>query len=159
MTDIFEPDVVAHGEADIMARPHGGDETRPAEPGRGLQSVPVTAEGQAFSGGLQGSYFTMVVSTGTNPVDQLLPRDYDRVEAYVYAADEPVVLAQSREMAGNPANQASNVPVPVGYYLPTGAGVTVRNCDELWVAATSATAGRVSVAVSRRAPAPAPNTG
>jgi hypothetical protein len=110
----------------------------------------VTQPGQANPAARQGICFTMVVATGTNPVDQLLGRDYDRVEARVLAVDEPVVLAQSKEMAANAANQVTGTPNPVGAYLPTGVDRVIQNCDELWVAATSATAGRVSVIVSRR---------
>jgi hypothetical protein len=117
-----------------------------------MPSVPVQAMGQDHPGGHQGVHFTMVVSTGTNAVIQLLPRDYDRLEARILTVDEPVVLAQSREMAEAPANQVTSVPSPVGSYLPAGLDRVLRNCDEVWVAATSATPTRVSVAVSRRLP-------
>jgi hypothetical protein len=119
-------------------------------PGHVLPVTVVSQPGQAGPAARQGTHFTMVVSTGVNPVDQLLGRDYDRVEARVLSADEPVVLAQSREMAENAANQAANVPFPVGSYLPAGLDRPIVNCDELWVAATSATPTRVSVIVSRR---------
>lgn len=116
-------------------------------------TVPVTTHGQASSGGYQGIHFTMVVSTGTNPVDQLLGRDYDRVEARILTIDEPVVLAQSKEMAESAQNAANAAGLPaVGSVLPIGLDRVVSNCDEVWVAATSATPTRVSVIVSRRLP-------
>jgi hypothetical protein len=123
-----------------------------AETASHMPSVPVHAIGQDHPGGHQGDHFTMVVSTGTNPVVQLLPRDYDRLEARILAVDEPVVLAQSREMAEASANQVTAVPDPVGSYLPVSLDRVLRNCDEVWVAATSATPTRVSVVVSRRLP-------
>ena len=116
----------------------------------GHVSMPVEAVGQDHPGGHQAVHFTVVISTATNPVVQLLPRDYDRLEARVLTADEPVVLAQTREMAEAPNNQVTAVPAPVGAYLPAGLDRTLRSCDELWVAATSATPTRVSVSVSRR---------
>jgi hypothetical protein len=70
----------------------------------------------------------------------------------VLTADQPVVVAQSREMAESAANTAASVPAPVGAYLPIGLWVTVRHCDEVWAAATSSTPTRVSVIVSRRLP-------
>lgn len=235
-------------------------------------------EGQDLSGGYQGVHFTQLISTGINPVAQLLGRDYDRLEARILACDYPVVLAQSREIAeaaaaaagtglstmqsissqgaqtsptagkgitsmavanlvpgqqyrldvyyfvdgtsASPADdnnmkifmngggfgvlpwngsgsdaqpvhftlpvspEVTDTPISIeaigaatagaiynatlvatpitiaamapgiqsGGYLPAGIDRVLRNCDELWVAATSATPGRVSVAVSRRLP-------
>jgi hypothetical protein len=59
------------------------DETLEAEHHQAPQTlpvVPVQAEGQDLSGGHQGVDFTVVMSTGTNAVVQLLGRDYDRLE-------------------------------------------------------------------------------
>jgi hypothetical protein len=116
-------------------------------------AVPVTIVGQpaqANPGAHQGTHFTMVVSTGATAVAQLAPRDYERVEIRILAVDEPVVLAQSKEMAESASNTATGVPNPVGSYLPVGIDRLIGNCDEIWVAATSATAGRVSCIISRR---------
>jgi len=73
-----------------------------------LVTVPVHAEGQDLAGGHQGVHFTMVVSLTVNPVVQLLGRDYDRLECRVMTADEPVVLAQSKEIAESANNQAAS---------------------------------------------------
>src|SRR6185437_16220307 len=58
--------------------------------------------------------FTTVVSTATNPVALLLPRDPDRLRAQVITIDQDVVLANTRELAGNPDNQVASVPHPRG---------------------------------------------
>lgn len=121
-----------------------------------MATVPVSHHGQAPTAVHEGIPFTMVVSTGTNAVEQLLGRDYDRFEAMILTADEPVVLAQSREVASSAANQVASVPQPAGAYLPTLTWLPWRNCDEVWVAATSATPTRVSVVVSRRLPVEQP---
>jgi hypothetical protein len=137
--------------------------TQPGEPETAdraqapMITVPVVAEGQDLSGGHQGIHFTMVFSTGVNAVGQLLPRDYDRLEARILTIDEPVVLAQSKEMAENSLNAANAAGLPaVGAVLPIGIDRALRNCDEVWVAATSATPTRVSVSVSRRLPVARP---
>jgi hypothetical protein len=115
-----------------------------------MATIPVRVDSQAQPAAHQGTYFTTVVAIGANPVDQVLGRDHDRVEARVLTVDEPVVLAQSKEMAENLANQVTNVPNPVGAYLPTGIDRVISNGDELWIAATSSTPTRVSVEISRR---------
>lgn len=148
--EAYEPDVIAHGEADLMARPHGGDTHQPAAHPASPLSVPVHVAGQPFSGGHQGSHFTMVLSTGTNPVDQILGRDYDRVSAQLLSVDEDIVIAQSRELAESANNQVASVPTPSGAYIPKGLWVSIGHCDQVWAAATSATPTRVSVIVSRR---------
>ncbi|HEX4661903.1 MAG TPA: hypothetical protein VH307_31290 [Streptosporangiaceae bacterium] len=130
-------------------------DTEPAAP-HVMTPVPVHASGQDLAGGHQGTHFTMVISTATNPVVQLLGRDYDRIEARILTVDQPVVLAQTKEQAENAANQVTSVPAPVGSYLPITVDRVLRNGDEVWAAATSATATRISVIVSRRLPVASP---
>lgn len=124
--------------------------TSSAEPGgtRNPKPVKVEAFGQTFSAARRANHFTVVVSTTTNPVQQILPPDPNRTEAQVLAVDNPVVLSQSQDMAWNPANQVTDTPFPAGSYLPVGYDRPILNCDELWVAATSSTASRVSVIVN-----------
>jgi hypothetical protein len=59
------------------------------KPGTGvpgsLPAIPVRAEGQDLSGGHQGVHLTYQIAAGENPVVQLLPRDYDRLEARILA--------------------------------------------------------------------------
>lgn len=101
-------------------------------------------------GARNGSHYTVVISTSQNPVQLLLGRDYNRVDAVVIAVDEPVVLAQNQSMAEsvNNTNQATVGPVPSGAYIPAGYPVPINHCDEVWVAATSSSLTRVSVIVS-----------
>lgn len=98
-----------------------------------------------------GAHFTLVLSTSQNPVQLLLGRDYDRVKAFITACDQPIVLAQSKEMASNPnnTNQASVGAIPSGQYVPSGQTVEIEHCDEVWVAATVSNLGRVAVQVAR----------
>lgn len=129
------------------------ENTQTAQAAEPFPAVPVEARGQSHSGGHQGIHFTMVIATGSNAVVQLLGRDYDRVEARILTVDEPVVLAQTREMAEAAANAANAAGLPaVGSVLPIGVDRVLRNCDEVWAAATSATPTRISVIVSRRLP-------
>jgi hypothetical protein len=102
-------------------------------------------------GARKGVFFTVVLSTTVNPVQLLLGRDYKRAKAVIIAVDEPVVLAQSQAMAenANNTNQATAGAVPSGAYVPVGICYPIDHCDEVWVAATSSSAGRVSVVVSR----------
>ena len=102
-------------------------------------------------GTAHGIHFTMVTSTSLNPVQLVLPRDVYRAKAVIVVCDEPVVLATSKEMAqnANNQNQATVGLVPSGAYLPSGTSVTIDHCEEVWLAATSSTAGRVSVFISQ----------
>jgi hypothetical protein len=97
----------------------------------------------------QVTYFTAVVATGTNPVALLLPRDPNRYRATIMAIDEAVVLAATRDQAGNSANTVTNVPAPQGFYLPVSIPVTVYAKGPCYVGATSATPTRVSVTVEK----------
>lgn len=157
-----EPDVVAGGQhADVIARPHG-HQAAPAAPADTGMHVPVRVHGQDLSGGHQGVHFTLYMLTGGQPgqaVQMALPRDYDRLEARVLTTAEPVILAQSKEMAEAPGNTAATITGPSGAYLPAGVERTLRNCDELWIAATSSTPTLVSVSVSRRLRPTPPNAG
>lgn len=97
----------------------------------------------------QVNYFTSVVATGSNPVVLLLPRDPNRYRATIMAIDEPVVLAATKDLAGNTANQLSNVPNPQGMYLPISIPVVVYSKGPCYAAATSSTATRISVSVEK----------
>lgn len=94
------------------------------------------------------SMFTKVVGTAGTAYDQLLPQSPSRRRATVLALDEPVVLCSSRELAQDPRNPATAAGLPAGgFVLPAGIPVVVEARGLVWVAATSATAGRVSVIV------------
>lgn len=139
------------GDTEVTALPHSEETAHHQAPGHtDLMHVPVKVHGQDLSGGHQGVHFTVAVSTAVNAVQQLLPRDYDRIEAKILSTTQPVILAQSKEMAESPGNSAATITQPSGSYLPSGLDRTIRNCDEVWVAATAATTTLVSVIVSRR---------
>jgi hypothetical protein len=95
------------------------------------------------------TYFTAVAATGTNPVLLLLPRDPMRFRATIMAIDEPVVLANTKDLATNAANAVTNVPNPTGFYLPVSIPVVIMSKGPCYVAATSATPTRISVAVEK----------
>lgn len=95
------------------------------------------------------TFFTRVVNTTSNPVALLFPRDPQRFRASITSIDQDVVLCQSRDLASNAANQATNVPTPTGYYLSKGVTVNIYAKSPCYVAATSSTATRVSVMVEK----------
>jgi hypothetical protein len=124
-----------------------------------MQPLPVEAAGQTHQAAHQGIHLTQFVQlgTGNNQVVQLLGRDYDRTEAQVLAVDEPVWLAATREAAEAALGSATaGVPQAGASWLPTGFDRPILNGDELWAAATSATATRISVIVNRRLVRPHP---
>jgi hypothetical protein len=82
------------------------DKRGPAGP-RVMQSIPVRGAGQDLSGGHQGVHFTVLTDTaagGPSNIVQLLGRDYARLEVKILAVDQPIVIAQSKEMAESAAN-------------------------------------------------------
>lgn len=95
---------------------------------------------------------TVVVATGTNGgVAEVLPLDPLRVRAMLIVSDQPVVLCHSKTEAQNAANTVANVPNPSGAYLPVSTtAIPIHGTARLFVAATSATAGRVTVITERR---------
>lgn len=96
----------------------------------------------------QTRLFTKIVSTGTQPVDLLLPQDPNRNRAVVTALDEPVVLCSTKELAQDPRNAGTGAGLPAaGYVLSIGTQLIIESRGAVWIAATSATAGRVSVMV------------
>jgi hypothetical protein len=97
-----------------------------------------------------GTYVTVVVSTTVNPVALVLPYDPMRQYAYLYSVDQDIVIATTKEQAESASNQVTSVPGPQGAYLPHGTWTpAIRHNDPVWVAATSATATRVTVMIER----------
>jgi len=125
----------------------------------GMPVIPVKAKGQDSTGGHQGIHTTFYLNA-SNPVTQILYRDYDRLEArvmstggtgLVVATPVPVVLAQSKEIAENAAQAGVTYAGPTGSLLPPSVDRVLRNCDEVWAAWLGSPA-LVSVVVSRRLP-------
>jgi hypothetical protein len=117
--------------------------------------ISVAARGQVGTAGRQGIMNTAVVNA-SNPIQQVLSRDYARTKAYVCAVDNPCVLATTRSSALNgQTNQVASpatTPVPsTSIYLPVGSYIPVDNGDELWAAMIGSSPTRVSTIVSRRA--------
>jgi hypothetical protein len=116
--------------------------------------IPVRAKGQDNSGGHQGIHASFLLGA-SNPVVQILPRDYDRLEARVMstgASPQAIVLAQSKEIAENAAGQGAAFAGPAGSYLPASVDRVLRNCDETWAAWLGTSTALVSVVISRRLP-------
>lgn len=96
--------------------------------------------------------YTVVVDTDVAKFAELLPLDPLRLSAQIIASDAAIVLCHSRAQATDTRNQVANVPNPVGAYIPTGVVVDVPGTQQMFAAATSATAARVTVIVARRSP-------
>lgn len=135
-------------EADEPVTPAGPVPVRVCEPVVTIATVPQHI-----------TTITVVVQTGTNDPDravrQLLPLDPLRVQAIVQVHDQPVVLCHSRNQAQAADNTTASTPAPQGAWVEAAAGVpsvplVIHGGSEMWVAATSATATRVSVIVERR---------
>lgn len=100
----------------------------------------------------------VVQITASDPdraIRQLLPLDPLRVRAIVQVHDQPAVLCHSRNQAQSADNIVAATPAPQGVWVEAAAGVpsyplVIHGGSEMWVAATSATATRVSVIVERR---------
>lgn len=152
--DTHNPDIggIAPSSAELEPMAQSGPEVE-----EGLEEISYHVPVEPVSpapGARNGTHFTVVTSTSSNPVTQLLGRDYTRVDAVVIAVDQPVVLAQNQAMAEsvNNQNQATIGPIPSGSYIPAGYPVPINHCDEVWIAATSSSLGRVSVIVSLNGP-------
>lgn len=152
-----------HGASDSAAAYPGAAAVAaaPAPPrSTPLMTVPTMPLGQDLAGGHEGISLTVYMSTAVNPVDQLAGRDYDRLEARIMAVGQPVVICHTKENAENVAAAAAaaggisltaGAPLPGGW-LPAGSERTLRNGDEIWIAATAAAGGMVVLTVSRRLP-------
>jgi hypothetical protein len=90
---------------------------------------------------------TIVVATGdtTGGIRRLAGRDGERYWACVLTLDQPVVLCFSRAAAEDPRNAGNAAGQSAGgFVVPVGVPVPVQASSEIWVAATSSTATRVS---------------
>ena len=94
--------------------------------------------------------------TANDPVACILPEDPDRVEAFVLALDNDIVIG-TKNQASAAQNTISGVPYPIGCYVPAktdGGSITpfpVRDCDAVFAGVTTTAANsRVSVAAYYR---------
>lgn len=89
---------------------------------------------------------TFSVSTGSNPVVEVLGRDDNRRYAVVMTLDQPVVMSFSEAAADDPRNAANTSGLSAnGFVLPVNVPVPVNGRGTIYVTATSSTATRVSV--------------
>lgn len=98
---------------------------------------------------------TLSVSTSLNSVQRILGADPNRKRAVVMTLDEPIVVCNSQTSASDNRNATNAAGQSAGGFvlLPVSSAATgyspvsleIRSRGEVWVAATSSTATRVSV--------------
>lgn len=96
---------------------------------------------------------TYVISTTLNPTLRVLGHDSNRQRAVIMTLDEPIVVAASQAAANDNRNASAGTAGngAGGFLLPLSASSTpsmpfeIKGSGEVWVAATNATATRVSV--------------
>lgn len=98
--------------------------------------------------------YTVVVDTDDVDagIKELLPLDALRVRATIIAHTAEAIICHSRSQAQDPANTVTNVPNPSGFLLSIDTPLVLTGTQQMWVAATSSAARRVSVIVERRIP-------
>lgn len=88
---------------------------------------------------------TVVVPTASYNAVRVLGFDKNRKRAVVMALDEPVVVATSASQADDPRNAGNTAGQTAGgFVLPVNTPLVIETASEVWVAATSTTATRVS---------------
>lgn len=90
---------------------------------------------------------TVVVSTtaGAKPVARILGEDGQRYKAIVMTLDQPVIVCFSRIAADDSRNAVNAAGLPAGgFVLPVNIPLPLDTSAEVFVAATSSTATRVS---------------
>lgn len=93
------------------------------------------------------SFQTYAVSTSVNEMLRVLGTDLNRKRAVIMTLDEPVVVANSIASASDSRNATNTAGNPAGgFVLPVNVPLVLESRGEVWVAATSSTATRVSVA-------------
>lgn len=89
----------------------------------------------------------LVVSTGAGgtAVLRVIGEDGQRYHAVVMTLDQPVVVCFSRTAAEDPRNAGNVAGASAGgFVLPVNVPLPLNGTSEVWVAATSSTATRVS---------------
>jgi hypothetical protein len=83
-------------------------------------------------------------------IAQILTEDLLRKDAAVSCPDTPIVVGTYRQCQ-DPNNQITNVPNPIGAYIPAGGSLSVTGTGPLWaVNCTPGTSSRVSVVINVR---------
>lgn len=100
---------------------------------------------------LEVTCYTVVLGTGTNAVQELLPLDETREFAMVQAIDNDVVVCHTSAQAQGAANSTSGLPNPSGYLLPkANTGPTPIHGTNRVLVTSQANAGRISVMAYQR---------
>jgi hypothetical protein len=94
-----------------------------------------------------GFDFTVMASSTVNPVQLLLGRDYYRAKAVIVVADQPVILARTREDAMAAANTAQGDPIAPASATAQGA-VTDPGAGGIIASITSTKLSTGSYAIS-----------
>lgn len=90
-------------------------------------------------------------AAGYDLYTQLLAEDPRRKDFSILTVDAPIVLCHSAAQANAASNiVATTAQPPQGAYIPAGTSFTFTGTGAVWIAATSATPTRVSVAANRR---------
>lgn len=93
-----------------------------------------------------GAGRTISVSTTLNSVQRILGTDPNRKRAVVMTLDEPIVVCNSQGSASDSRNSSNAAGQSAGgFVLPVNVPLPVKSRGEVWVAATSSTATRVSI--------------
>ena len=94
--------------------------------------------------------------TANDPVQCILPEDDSRVETYILALDNDIVIGTRNQVAAA-QNTVASVPYPIGAYVPaksTGGSLVpfpVKDCDAVYAGVTTTNSNsRVSVAAYYR---------
>lgn len=148
-------------EPDSSSAPFAGRRAQPGELGGpeldsyGMPVLRSRAVGQDRAGGHQAVHFTFPL-TAQNPVQQLLGRDYDRLEARVISTGPPAAAAPSIQNTGSlaagfaPGATVTSVSLPPGTYtvnwnLNVGGTVTAADANNAELLLNGATVEAVAV--------------
>jgi hypothetical protein len=89
---------------------------------------------------------TVIVPTAAYNAVRVLGYDENRKTATILTLDQPVVVAVSQGQANDNRNYGNAAGLSAGgFVLPVNVPFVIQGASEVWVAATSATASRVSV--------------
>lgn len=93
-----------------------------------------------------GAGRTISVSTTTNATVRILGADPNRKRAVVITLDEPIVVGNSQASASDSRNATNTAGQSAGGSVwPINVPLPIKSRGEVWVAATSSTATRVSI--------------
>lgn len=143
--------VHAAAHAAAQAAPRTASQPPQEAPGA-VASVPVhhTAPAPVYTApASEGNYGTVMIpvsAAGAASVQRVLPRDDDRVQAWLVATDGPVIVATALETAQNPANAGLTGYAASGAWIPQGLLIPVTHREPVY-ACNPSTSAAVHVSV------------